>query len=128
MEKHVGGRAEPRPMGATPPWVPIVGAGVVLLTISLLLAGILGVPFRGLLPPDTEPQPRIHLETKNTSRFAGADAAEVGRAVANAVYPPGVPRPDIVIMYDPADWAAALAAARNRETMRCPACGAKSIR
>jgi len=91
-------------------WIRPFGIVVALGLAGLLIAGALGAPYRALLPPEDEPQPRVHLQTKNTSRFAGQDAGEVGRAVAAAVYPPGAP-PDVVLLYDPADWLGGLQAA-----------------
>lgn len=96
-----------------PSWLKPVGAVVAVLLAGLLLAGEAAVPFRATRPPEGYDQSRVHLNTKNTTRFAGDSLGEVAALVAGAVYPATVPAntPDAVILYDPADWQGGLAAA-----------------
>jgi hypothetical protein len=55
----------------------------------------------------------VHFNTKNTTRFYGADTAAVATLVGRAVYPTTVPAntPDLVILYEEADWQGGLVAA-----------------
>lgn len=95
-----------------PGWLKPVGTVVAVLLAALLIVGALGVPYRAVLPPQGYDQPRLHWNTKNSTRFVGGDAAEVASLVARAVYPSTVDanRPDLVILYDPANWQGGLAA------------------
>jgi hypothetical protein len=58
-------------------------------------------------------QGAVSVVTKNTTRLGGADAASDAAAVARAVYPGLTPttRPQVVVVVDEHNWAAALAAA-----------------
>lgn len=95
-----------------PSWLKPVGVLVAVFAVGLLIAGILGVPYRFVRPPEGYDQPRVHLNTKNTTRFFGADPSTVAALVSRAVYPATEPAntPDVVILYDPADWRSGLVA------------------
>ncbi len=98
---------------STPSWLKPLGVVVAVLVVGLLIAGILGVPFRSLLAPGGYDQPRMHWNTKNTTRFLGETEGDVAARVSRAVYPAvsEQTRPDLVILYDPEDWQGGLAAA-----------------
>jgi hypothetical protein len=63
--------------------------------------------------PEGCDQPRLHWNTKNTTRFTGTDPAEVSSRVGRAVYPAGEngTSPDMVLLYNPEDWQSGLQAA-----------------
>jgi predicted small lipoprotein YifL len=68
-------------------------------------------------------QGAVSVVTKNTTRLGGADAASDAAAVARAVYPGLTPatRPQVVVVVDEHNWAAALAAAVMASTpIRAP--------
>ena len=94
------------------PWLKPLGVTVAILLAGLLVAGPFAVIYTGVAAPTGYDQPRVHWNTKNTTRFAGADAAEVAARVARAVYPATEPdnTPSTVILFDPADWQGGLAA------------------
>ena len=96
-----------------PLWVKITGTTVAVLVAAILTAGILAVPYRNIIHPEGSGQERVHLNTKNTTRFTGKDLGEVAAAVSRAVYPATEPAntPDLVILYAPEDWQGGLAAA-----------------
>jgi hypothetical protein len=96
-----------------PDWLKPLGVAAAVLLVALLLAAQLAVPFRSTRPPTGYMQPRLHWNTKNSTRFTGSTAAEVAARVSRAVYPAidEATRPDVVLVYDPADWQAGLAAA-----------------
>lgn len=93
--------------------LPILGSVLAGLTAALLAGGVLAVPLRFILPPRGYDQPRLHWNTKNTTRFAAADLAGIADLIALAVYPSTGPatRPEAVLLYDPGDWRPALQAA-----------------
>lgn len=97
----------------TPSWLKPVGVAVAVLLVALFLAGELGVIYRGVKAPEGYDQSRLHWNTKNTTRFSGADASDVATQVSRAVYPATDPAntPSVVILYDPADWQGGLATA-----------------
>ena len=64
-------------MGKVPPALKSAATVVAVLIAALLLAGIFTVPYRNAKPPEGYDQPRVHLNTKNTTRFEGADLGEV---------------------------------------------------
>lgn len=100
-------------MVGTPPWVRRLGVGIALAVMALLLAAVAAVPLRSLTAPEKGTEGRLHLNTKLTTRLAGADAGQVAASVARAVYPATSAQtaPDLVIAYPPDDWRAGLAAA-----------------
>lgn len=95
-----------------PNWLKPLGATVAVLLAALFLAGELGVIYRGVKAPEGYDQSRLLWNTKNTTRFWGADAGEVATLVSRAIYPATVPdnTPSAVVLYDPADWQGGLAA------------------
>ncbi|MCL4294624.1 MAG: DUF4396 domain-containing protein [Anaerolineae bacterium] len=96
-----------------PTWFKTVSVAVAVLVVALLLAGILAVPYRSMRPPEGYEQPRMHFNTKNSTRFDGANAAEVGALIGRAVYPAtaAANTPSVIILYDETDWQGGLAAA-----------------
>ena len=98
---------------SSPSWLKPLGVAVAVLVAALLLSGQFAVVASGVAGPTGYDQPRLHFNTKNTTRFAGADAGETAALVARAVYPATEPdnTPETVILYDPADWQGGLAAA-----------------
>lgn len=94
-------------------WLQPLGTVVAVLVAGLLIAGILTVPYRSSRPPEGYEQPRMHFNTKNSTRFTGDSAAQIGARVARAVYPAttAANRPDVIILYDDNDWRGGLAAA-----------------
>ncbi|MFP4345294.1 MAG: DUF4396 domain-containing protein [Anaerolineales bacterium] len=96
-----------------PSWLKPLGTIVAVLLVGILLAGVLGVPFRSMLSPHGYDQPRVHWNTKNTTRFVGDNASQVAARVSRALYPAvdDATRPDVVLLYDPDDWQGGLAAA-----------------
>jgi hypothetical protein len=97
----------------TPSWLRPLATGLAILIAGLLLAGMLAVPYRASRPPHGYDQARLHWNTKNTTRFAGADLAETAALVSRAVYPAlaAASAPQVVILYPPEDWQAGLQAA-----------------
>lgn len=96
-----------------PSWLRPLAVVVAVMVVGVLLAGIIGVPFRALLAPKGYDQgARLHWNTKNTTRFAGEDLEEVAARVSRAVYPAtgDTTRPDVVLLYDPDDWQGGLQA------------------
>lgn len=95
-----------------PQWLKPVSVTVAVLAAALLLAGIIAVPYRFTTPPEGYEQPRLHYDTKNSTRFAGADVAGVAARVSQAVYPATDPAntPEVVLLYAPDDWQGGLAA------------------
>ena len=89
-----------------------VGVTVAVLLVALLLAAELGGIYRGVKAPSGYDQSRLHWNTKNSTRFAGGDGAEVAALVSRAVRPATVPEntPSTVMLYDDADWEGGLAA------------------
>lgn len=96
-----------------PSWLKPAAVVVAVLVVGLLLAAVISVPFRSMRGPSGYDQPRVHWNTKNTTRFAGEDTAAVADLVARAVYPATseAVRPDVVILYAMDDWQGGLAAA-----------------
>jgi hypothetical protein len=90
-----------------------MAAAVVILTAALLAAGIIAVPLRLAGPPAGYDQKRAHWNTKNTTRFGGGSLEEIAVRVSRAVFPATTAEntPDIVLLYEPADWQSALQAA-----------------
>ncbi len=108
--------------------VSVVGTTVAVFVAAVLTAGILAVPYRSLLPPEDSRQERLHLNTKNTTRFMGKDPGEIAAAVSRAVYPAVSPEstPDLVILYAVEDWQGGLAASsllRPLNAVLLPAAG-----
>lgn len=111
-----------------PRWLRPIGIVVAVLTAALLIGAALGVPYRAAKAPEGYEQSRLHWNTKNTTRFAGTDAASIAERVATAVYPATEPAnpPDVVILYDPADWQGGLVATsllRPLNAVHLPASG-----
>ncbi|HEX6383750.1 MAG TPA: DUF4396 domain-containing protein [Anaerolineae bacterium] len=96
-----------------PLWLKPVGVVVAVLMVALLLAGQIAVAWRSTRPPEGYDQPRVHYNTKNSTRFNGADTAEIAALVGQAVYPATneATTPDVVILYDETDWQGGLQAA-----------------
>lgn len=94
-------------------WLKPVGVVVAVVLAGVLIAGILGVPYRAMKAPQGYDQLRVHFNTKNTTRFTGRDPVEMAALVSRAVYPATAPAntPDVVILYAPDDWQGGLAAA-----------------
>ncbi|MDX1663700.1 MAG: DUF4396 domain-containing protein, partial [Candidatus Promineifilaceae bacterium] len=87
--------------------------------------------FRGEEPTGYD-MPRIHLNTKNTTRFMGNDLTETATLVARAVYPgtTEATTPDLIIFYDDANWRSGLAATsllRPLNALLLPASAADSL-
>lgn len=95
-----------------PSWLKPLAITVAVLAAALLIAGELAVLYRSMQPPEGYDQPRMHFNTKNTTRFDGANAAEVGALVSRAVYPATTTTntPDVIILYEESDWQGGLAA------------------
>lgn len=100
-------------MKQLPKWFQPFATGVTVLVAGILIAGILMVPYRAVQPPHGGDQPRVHLNTKNSTRFAGQDLEQVAARVSQAVYPAAgqANSPEVVFLYAPHDWQAGLAAA-----------------
>lgn len=96
-----------------PSWLKPIGVAVAVLLVALFLAGELGVVYRGVKAPEGYDQSRLHWNTKNTTRFSGANADDVATQISRAVYPAtdATNTPSVVILYDPTDWQGGLAAA-----------------
>ena len=96
---------------STSPVLKVTGVVVAILVAALLLAGQFGVIYRGLRAPTGYDQSRLHWNTKNSTRFSGADSGAVAQLVARAVYPAteAANTPSTVFIYDPADWQGGLA-------------------
>lgn len=99
-------------MQGQPSWLKPVAIVAALLVAGILIAGILMVPYRSMKAPEGYDQPRIHWNTKNSTRFLGANAGEVAALVSRAVYPAteAQNRPAAVILFDPDDWQSGLLA------------------
>lgn len=100
-------------MQPMPRWLKPISVSVAVLIAAILLAGIVLVPYTSSRPPEGYNQSRLHWNTKNSTRFDGADLATVASRVSTAVYPAIQPEttPDLVIVYAPDDWQGGLAAA-----------------
>jgi hypothetical protein len=87
-------------MSSMPRWLQPVGVVVAVLVAGLLLAGVAAVVYRAVQPPEGGEHARTFWDTKNTTRFEGATAGEVGAAVSRAVYPSTEPAntPNVVIL------------------------------
>lgn len=96
-----------------PTWLKPLGVAIAILVAALLLAAEFAVAYSGAKAPTGYDQPRLHWNTKNTTRFAGGSADEVAARVARAVYPATEPdnTPSAVVIYDANDWQGGLAAA-----------------
>lgn len=96
-----------------PKWLKPVSLVLAVLVVALLVAGAVAVPYRATRPPSGADQPRVHYNTKNSTRFDGNDLATVAGLVGQAVYPATQPvnTPDVVILYNPSNWQAGLSAA-----------------
>ena len=70
-----------------PAWLKPVGVTVAVLVAALLVAAEFAVVYLGIQAPHGYNQSRLHWNTKNTTRFAGGDVAEVAALVSRAVYP-----------------------------------------
>lgn len=95
-----------------PQWLKPAAVVVAILLAAILLAGEVGVAYRGLKDPSGYDQSRLHFNTKNTTRFSGGGAGEVAENVSRAVYPAtsDATSPSVVILYEPDDWQGGLAA------------------
>lgn len=98
-----------------PDWFKFCAIALAGLMVVILLGGALSVPYRWVRAPDpsARDQPRAHFNTKNSTRFLGADVTETASLLARAVYPgtTAANAPDLLIFYDDADWPGGLAAA-----------------
>lgn len=96
-----------------PGWLKPVAVTVAALTVGILLAGMVGAPYRFVQPPHGYDQPRVHFNTKNSTRFYSANTSETAVLVGRAVYPATLPAntPDVIILYQEGDWQGGLAAA-----------------
>lgn len=97
----------------SPSWLKPVGVVLAVLVVALLAAGQIAVSWRSARPPEGYDQPRVHYNTKNSTRFDGAGTAEIAAQVGRAVYPAtsATTRPDAVILYQESDWQGGLLAA-----------------
>ncbi|HER34496.1 MAG TPA: hypothetical protein ENO19_03400, partial [Halothiobacillaceae bacterium] len=100
-------------MKNNPTWIKPVAIVVAAAIAAVLIGGILMVPYRSLKAPKGYDMSRVHWNTKNSTRFDGANLEEVAALVSRAVYPATQPdnRPDLVILYPPDDWQSGLQAA-----------------
>ena len=117
-----------------PGWFKVMAVALAGLMVTVLLGAALSVPIRWIQgeEPSGYEQPRAHYNTKNSTRFDGANLAETAGSVARAVYPgtTGTNAPDVVIFYDDADWQAGLAATsllRPLNGLLLPASAAASL-
>lgn len=117
-----------------PNWFKILAIALAGLMVVVLLGAALSVPvrwFRGEEPTGYD-MPRIHFNTKNTTRFTGSNVAETAARVARGVYPgtTEATTADLVIFYDDGDWQAGLAAApllRPLNALLLPASAAPTL-
>lgn len=100
-------------MAHQPKWLTPFAVIVAILIVAVLLAGILLVPLTSVSRPSGYDQSRLHWNTKNTTRFTGADLGEIATRVSNAVYPATQTEttPDLVMLYTAEDWQVGLLAA-----------------
>ncbi|MFZ6028675.1 MAG: DUF4396 domain-containing protein [Chloroflexota bacterium] len=93
--------------------LPFLSTVVAIALAAILIGGILMVPYRSLQAPHGASQARMHWNTKNSTRFAGANLEDVAARVSLAVYPATQAgnRPHVVILFTPEDWLAGLQAA-----------------
>lgn len=117
-----------------PPWFKTLATIFAGLMVVVLLGAALSVAWRWVRAPEPEgyEQPRVHFNTKNTTRFAGSNLAETASLVAQAVYPgtTDANAPDLVIFYEDADWRAGLAASslvRPLNALLLPASAATAL-
>ncbi|MFW6070018.1 MAG: DUF4396 domain-containing protein [bacterium] len=96
-----------------PRWFKILATALAGLMVVLLLGAALSVPYRWVKSAPPSDQPRAHYNTKNTTRFMAGDTAQTAARVGRAVYPATTEgnTPDLLILYDEANWRAGLAAA-----------------
>jgi len=96
-----------------PGWIKPVAIVVAAAIAAVLIGGVLMVPYRSLKAPEGYDMSRVHWNTKNSTRFDGANLEEVAALVSRAVYPATQPdnRPDLVILYPSDDWQSGLQAA-----------------
>ncbi len=96
-----------------PSWLRPVAVVTSLLVAGILIGAILMVPYRSMKAPGGDDQPRIHWNTKNSTRFVGGDAGAVAAMVSRAVYPAteAANRPAAIILFEPSDWQSGLLAA-----------------
>lgn len=99
-------------MPSIPNWLRPVSTITTILLAAVLIAGVLAIPYHATRSPEGYDQPRLHLNTKNSTRFAGPDLAGVAAAVSQAVYPSvdADSRPRAVMVYSPDDWRSGLLA------------------
>jgi hypothetical protein len=76
-----------RGVQSMPKWLKPLAVVVAGLLPAILIAGIVSVPYRATLPPEGADQPRVHWNTKNTTRFAGADLLSVATLVTRRCTP-----------------------------------------
>ena len=100
-------------MQKSPEFLKPVGVVLAILVAGILMGGIISVPYRAVQEPSGYSMPRVHLNTKNTTRFDGQTLEEVAALVSQAVYPATSEEfsPDVIFLYDPENWKAGLQAA-----------------
>ena len=96
-----------------PTWLKPLAIVVAATIAAVLIGGVLMVPYRSLKAPEGYDQPRAHWNTKNSTRFDGANLEEVASLVSRAVYPATQQenRPALVLLYPLDDWQSGLQAA-----------------
>lgn len=117
-----------------PKWFKVLATTVAALMVVILLGSALSVPLRWVRPPEPTgyDQPRIHFNTKNTTRFLGIKPQEVAAQVARAVYPGTTANnaPNVLIVFDDDNWQAALKGAsliRPLNALLLPASAVSSL-
>lgn len=111
-----------------PSGLKLVAIIVAVLVAGVLVAGVFLVPFRSTRASMGYDQSRLHWNTKNSTRFDGANINEVAELISQAVYPATQPEntPNNIILYTPEDWQAGLLAVsllRPLDAVLLPASG-----
>ena len=70
-----------------PKWFKVMAVIGAVLIAGILIGGILSVPYRFVKSPHGYEMPRVHYNTKNTTRFFGDNLNEVAARISQAVYP-----------------------------------------
>jgi hypothetical protein len=65
-----------------PTWLKPLAIVVAATIAAVLIGGVLMVPYRSLKAPEGYDQPRAHLNTKNSTRFDGANLEQVASLVS----------------------------------------------
>jgi len=96
-----------------PKWFKVMAVIGAVMIAGILIGGILSVPYRFVKSPHGYEMPRVHYNTKNTTRFFGDNLNEVAARISQAVYPATseADTPAVIFVYDPQEWQTGLAAA-----------------